>query len=31
MTDKNLIIKKDVNLKTNCDMVSLVEKKNRIF
>ena len=31
MTDKNLIIKKDVNLKTNCDMVSLVEKKIEFF
>ena len=31
MTDKNLIIKKDVNLKTNCDMFSLVEKKIEFF
>ena len=27
MTDKNLIIKKDVNQKTNSDTFSLVEKK----
>ena len=31
MTDKNFIIKKDVNPKTNCDMFSLVEKKIEFF
>jgi ATP-dependent Lon protease len=31
MTDKNLIIKKDVISKTNCDMFSLVEKKIEFF
>ena len=31
MTDKNLIIKKDTNPKTTCDMFSLVEKKIDFF